>query len=136
MLPDEKVIDALEKNGAALVALERFYQEKRAAEDRARAKIPAAADALLKRGMIDPHEAQELAVVLQDHEKCLELLKRAAQFVSAEEEGRLGQQLAMNGQTNGHQKKASEGLPPGGYIGRRTSQPSEAWTKFERDLGL
>ncbi len=133
----DKVIDAIQLGGAALVKFEKAAEDVAARDQRIAAQIPGTVEALQRAGMIDATEKEACARALADPEQAVALLKQAAQFVLAQAAaapGTGGRPVDAKGNSTSRDKQAST-RTGGGYVGRRGA-PSDAWDGFGRALGL
>lgn len=129
----EQALDLVEITGAMIEKSAALVNEKEAQEQKCAKLIPAAAQALLDNGRIEPTEKEAAVEVLKDPAKVLEILIKTAQHRNDAERSRIGQ--PVDGQT----KKASANYNSltDGYVGRRHRPgESESDKALKRGLGI
>jgi hypothetical protein len=133
---EEKVIDAFQLAGAALVKYEKMAEEKKAEDEKVAAAIPTVVEALLRFNRIDATDKEACARALANPVEVLNLMKKLAAHRNATEIASLGEQVDGQGNAANGQSKEASVEKRGGYVGRVTSEKPESWRRFEAGLGM
>ncbi len=130
---NDQLLDYVQCSATALDVAEKELSEKRAAEVKVAALIPAAIEALIANERIDPADREKAAAALKDPARVLEILIKTADVNNTIRPRTLGT-------ATGSEKKAGANTAydslNGPYVGLRTSQEKESDRAFMRGLGL
>ena len=127
-MPDNaKVLELIQISSTAIEKAETELNEKRAADVKVAALIPAVIEALIRNERIDPADREKAAEALKDPARALEVLIKCADVNMTIRPRTLGTAV---------EKKASAPGRNDNYVGRRTSEPKESDLAFLRGLGL
>ena len=127
-MPDNAtVLELIQISSTAIEKAETELNEKRAADVKVAALIPAVIEALIRNERIDPADREKAAEALKDPARALEVLIKCADVNMTIRPRTLGTAV---------EKKASAPGRTDNYVGRRTSEPKESDLAFLRGLGL
>ena len=127
---DQKVINAFELAGAALVKYEKQAQALEEEKKAAAALIPSVVEKLVRFGRIELHEKEACARALANPLQALTLMEQLAMHKTAAEQTEMGTLVDAQGRPSGQRKQASA-YAGGGYVGRRSGDDSEAWQRMQ-----
>lgn len=128
---NEQLLDYVQCSATALEVAEKELVEKRAADQKVAALIPAAIQALVANERIDPVDAEKAAAALKDPARVLEILIKTADVNNTIRPRTLG--TAVSEKKAGAAGVSSLDSP---YVGRRTSEVRESDKVFLAGLGI
>ena len=124
----QKVIDHIGFSSAALDKAGQAIEAQRAITEKCAELIPAAVDALVAKGLIEPDEKEAAATALTDPAQVIEILTKTAERHDESAPGTLGQPT---------QKAAAVyNSLDNPFVGSRTPQATESDRRLFEGLGL